>query len=323
VDHQKFELQGTKRFPVPGPCEVQQIISQVDAAVALKEKGNQAVKANNPSRGRELYLEALNSPVCSTAFAAILHSNIAAAYQQEGLRLEAIASCCRARALSPSYSKPYSRQATLLAEVKRPDVSVKLLEIMQKDCKLSDYEKQEARNRLRSLRVATSLNHAPDHYAMLGINRNATTEDVRRAYKKLALKYHPDKAMRAAGIPATFLRPVGLPVSPDCIQGSWETRVREEAEWLFKLIGEAHEVLSDARKRADLDVKLDARAHSQGGHSRGTHYSASASASRHSYARRHANARAYYRRYYGPRSQGPYDDLSDDDVWDDEPFYRW
>ena len=32
-----------------------------------------------------------------------------------------------------------------------------------------------------------------DYYAILGISRNATDEDLKRSYKKLAIKFHPDK----------------------------------------------------------------------------------------------------------------------------------
>ncbi|XP_068102137.1 dnaJ homolog subfamily B member 2 [Hyperolius riggenbachi] len=60
-----------------------------------------------------------------------------------------------------------------------------------------------------------------DYYEILGVPRNATQEDIKRAYRKLALKWHPDK-------------------NPDN---------KEVAEKKFKDIAEAYEVLSDAEKR--------------------------------------------------------------------------
>jgi len=63
-----------------------------------------------------------------------------------------------------------------------------------------------------------------DYYEVLGIDKNASTADVKKAYRKLALKYHPDK-------------------NPD----------DKEAEDKFKEAAEAYEVLSDADKKAKYD----------------------------------------------------------------------
>lgn len=65
-----------------------------------------------------------------------------------------------------------------------------------------------------------------DYYKILGINRNATQEEIRKAYRKLARKYHPD------------LKP---------------PEKKAEAEKKFKEINEAYEVLSDPEKRAKYD----------------------------------------------------------------------
>lgn len=62
-----------------------------------------------------------------------------------------------------------------------------------------------------------------DYYKILGLNRNATDDDIKKAYRKLALKYHPDKNK-----------------SP-------------EAEERFKEVAEAYEVLSDKKKRDIYD----------------------------------------------------------------------
>ncbi|MBU1140142.1 MAG: DnaJ domain-containing protein [Proteobacteria bacterium] len=62
-----------------------------------------------------------------------------------------------------------------------------------------------------------------DYYATLGIERNATQDEVKRAYRKLARKFHPD-----------------INKSPN-------------AEQRFKEIGEAYEVLQDIEKRAAYD----------------------------------------------------------------------
>ncbi len=63
-----------------------------------------------------------------------------------------------------------------------------------------------------------------DLYAVLGLKKNATTAEIKKTYRKLARKYHPD-------------------VNPG----------NKEAEEKFKGISEAHEVLSDAEKRKIYD----------------------------------------------------------------------
>jgi len=63
-----------------------------------------------------------------------------------------------------------------------------------------------------------------DYYEILGVSRDASEEDIKKAYRRLALKYHPDR-------------------NPG----------DKEAEGKFKEITEAYEVLSDPRKRSQYD----------------------------------------------------------------------
>ena len=64
-----------------------------------------------------------------------------------------------------------------------------------------------------------------DYYNILGISKNATKADISKAYKKLALKYHPDRQVN----------------KPE--------KDKKEAEEKFKTISEAYEVLSNDEKR--------------------------------------------------------------------------
>lgn len=63
-----------------------------------------------------------------------------------------------------------------------------------------------------------------DYYEVLGVNRDASEEDIKKAYRKLAMKYHPDR-------------------NPD----------NPKAEESFKEGKEAYEILSDEQKRAAYD----------------------------------------------------------------------
>ncbi|XP_066549204.1 dnaJ homolog subfamily B member 12 [Amia ocellicauda] len=82
------------------------------------------------------------------------------------------------------------------------------------------------------------IKQCKDYYEILGVNRDATEDDLKKAYRKLALKFHPDK---------------------NHAPGATEA---------FKAIGNAYAVLSNADKRKQYDQFGEEKAHpSRHGHS--------------------------------------------------------
>ncbi|CAK8560497.1 unnamed protein product [Lathyrus sativus] len=79
--------------------------------------------------------------------------------------------------------------------------------------------------------MANEGNKSNDFYAVLGLNKECTDSELRNAYKKLAMKWHPDRCSASGNV-----------------------KFVEEAKKKFQAIQEAYSVLSDSNKRLMYDV---------------------------------------------------------------------
>jgi tetratricopeptide (TPR) repeat protein len=93
---------------LPQRQEVQVLLEQLAQQQELKAEGNKQMGAKLYEAAIEAYGKALALQP-SSGFAAVLHSNRAAAFQSMGRFAEALADCGRSAALDPSYGKAYTR----------------------------------------------------------------------------------------------------------------------------------------------------------------------------------------------------------------------
>ena len=93
---------------LPQRGELQSLLDQLAQQQELKADGNKQMGAKQYEAAIEAYGKALALQP-SAGFAAVLHSNRAAAYQSLGRFAEALADCGRSAALDASYGKAYTR----------------------------------------------------------------------------------------------------------------------------------------------------------------------------------------------------------------------
>ncbi|XP_021833271.1 uncharacterized protein LOC110773081 [Prunus avium] len=233
-----------------------------------KNAGNEAFRSGRYAEALEHYTVALSSNFGSRPFSAICLCNRGAAHQALGQITDAIADCSLAIALDGNYVKAVSRRATLHEMIRDYGQAAsdlqRLISILEnqsndkaKECSSkgrsngSVKELRHAHRRMPSIEEEAKKGISLDFYLILGIKPSDASPDIKKAYRKAALKHHPDKAGQF------------LARSESGDEGQlWKEisqEVHKDADRLFKMIGEAYAVLSDPAKRSQYDLEEEMR----------------------------------------------------------------
>uniref|UniRef100_A0A673NA09 DnaJ homolog subfamily C member 7 n=1 Tax=Sinocyclocheilus rhinocerous TaxID=307959 RepID=A0A673NA09_9TELE len=198
------------------------------ALKAKKEEGNKAFKEGSFEEAYVLYSEALTIDPNNIKTNAKLYCNRATVGSKLNKLEQAIEDCTKAIKLDETYIKAYLRRAQCYMDTEQYEEAVR------------DYEKvyqtektKEHKNLLKNAQLELKKSKRKDYYKVLGVDKNATEDEIKKAYRKRALMHHPDRHSGAS------------------------SEVQKEEEKKFKEVGEAFTVLSDPKKKSRYDSGHD------------------------------------------------------------------
>ncbi|KOX78956.1 DnaJ like protein subfamily C member 7 [Melipona quadrifasciata] len=189
-----------------------------------KEEGNAAYEKEQYEKAYKLYTEALTIDPQNILTNAKLHYNKATVAAKLNRLNESVSECTEALKLDENYLKALLRRAAAYMELKEYEEAVHDLEKAYKMDKSSDNKRL-----LMEAKLALKKSKRKDYYKILGIDKNASTDDIKKAYRKRAMVHHPDR-------------------HPNATEGE-----KKEQEKKFKEVGEAYGILSDPKKRSRYD----------------------------------------------------------------------
>ncbi|CAB3385293.1 Hypothetical predicted protein [Cloeon dipterum] len=200
----------------------------------LKDEGNQLYNSGKLVEAAEKYTSALEVDALNCVTNSKLFCNRAAVSAKLNQFQEVIDDCNRALKLDPQYQKALLRRAIAYSELKNYEEAVKDYEALYKMNRSRENKKM-----WNDAKLELKKSKRKDYYKILGLSKNASDDDIKKAYKKKALEHHPDRHANTSDVE------------------------KKEHERLFKDVGEAYAVLMDAKKRGrydnghDLDDEFD------------------------------------------------------------------
>lgn len=178
----------------------------------MKADGNADYKAGRWQAAIDKYSEALEVDPLNKGTNSKLLQNRALCRVQLKDYNGAISDCERAISLDPTYTKAKKTKATALGQSGDWESAVREL----KDLQEQDPQDGSIAKELRKAELELKKSKRKDYYKILGVEKDADENQIKKAYRKAAIIHHPDK-------------------NPD----------DEQAAERFKDIGEAYETLSD------------------------------------------------------------------------------
>ena len=127
--------------------------------------------------------------------------------------------------MNEDYTKAYMKRSELQVLLENFEEGVRDLEKAYS----IDPSISGLKEKLRHAKMELKKSKRKDYYKIMNIAKDATEEEIKKAYKRQALTWHPDK------------------------HSNGTDEAKETANKMFKDIGEAYAVLSDARKRNRYD----------------------------------------------------------------------
>ncbi|XP_064171178.1 dnaJ homolog subfamily C member 7-like isoform X1 [Anguilla rostrata] len=198
------------------------------ALKAKKEEGNRAFKEGNYDEAYKLYSEALTIDPNNIKTNAKLYCNRGTVGSKLNKLEQAIEDCTKAIKLDDTYVKAYLRRAQCYMDTEQYEEAVRDYE------KVCQTEKtKEHKHLLKNAQLELKKSKRKDYYKILGVEKTATEDEIKKAYRKRALMHHPDRHSAAS------------------------VDVQKEEEKKFKEVGEAFTVLSDPKKRSRYDSGQD------------------------------------------------------------------
>ncbi|XP_075732979.1 dnaJ homolog subfamily C member 7 isoform X1 [Rhipicephalus microplus] len=193
-----------------------------------KDEGNEAFSKGNFQEAFNIYTGALEVDPSNKLANSKLYFNRATVCSKINKLNQTLEDCTTAISLNQDYLKAYMRRAKTYMDLEMYEEAVRDYErIFRKEHTL------ENKRLLDQAKLELKKSKRKDYYKVLGINKDATEEDIKKAYRKRALMHHPDRHSDA----------------PEDI--------KREHEKKFKEVGEAYNILSDPKKRVRYDEGHD------------------------------------------------------------------
>lgn len=196
----------------PDMKQAVKLLRTVQKLVRTKEEGNAAFKAKDYKKAIDLYGQAVQVDPKNKDMNSKILQNRAQAYISVKEYDNAINDCNEALRLDPSYVKAQKIRAKAHGAAGNWKEAVKDYKAVAEANPTEKGIQEEIRKAEFELKKA----ERKDYYKILGVPKDASEHDIKKSYRKLAVRYHPDK-----------------------------NRDGEEGDEKFKEIGEAYETLMD------------------------------------------------------------------------------